>query len=620
MGDRLVLGTAAALAVMAAAALARAQEPPPAPVGEEESGVTSYPASYFAEFRPTTAFDMLGRIPGFTFDGGDSSIRGFAGAAGNVLIDGERPPSRGDSLSSVLGRIPAGNVVRIDIVRGGAAGIDMQGKTVVANVIRRKASGLTGSVLGTATVFDDSGIYYRNENQIQRRAGGRSLDASLTIEGQDLPLRARRIDTAPGGDLLLRGVTHGKGSPRTYTATGAVETPLAGGSLRLNFRAQRQQQHYHTDEVLIFPGGQTLDRFLDHQTSGEVGARYTRKLGSAWSLESVAFQRLFMDINSDRYTTPDFSSRSTTNKRTGESIVNAKLTRSLGPDWTLETGAETAYNFVDTDLGFFLDGQSLDLAGDVTQVDELRGEAFATATWKPRPKLSVEEGLRFEHSVITAEGTAGDARSAFSYPKPRLVISWTPTDAQEVQLRIERTVDQLSFDAFAATASFTTGTFGVGNSHIEPQKNWTLDARYAYRFAKQGSFSIEYTHQEIYDLVSSIVIFIPSIPGGAPAPFNVNVNLPHQSRDIIYLNGALPLDDLGFSGAILTVRQLWRRSDTTDPMTGLHRRIGGDRPFEWNASLTQNLMNGKISWTVSANGAARSRGFSGQQANYNSYD
>jgi hypothetical protein len=177
LGDRRVLGTAAALAVMAAAGLARAQEPPPAPVGEEESGVTSYPASYFAEFRPTTALDMLGRIPGFTFDGGDSSIRGFAGAAGNVLIDGERPPSRGDSLSSVLGRIPAGNVVRIDIVRGGAAGIDMQGKTVVANVIRRKASGLTGSVLGTATVFDDSGIYYRNENQIQRRAGGRSLDA-----------------------------------------------------------------------------------------------------------------------------------------------------------------------------------------------------------------------------------------------------------------------------------------------------------------------------------------------------------------------------------------------------------------------------------------------------------
>jgi hypothetical protein len=621
LGDRKVLAAAVALAVLGVGSLARAQDaaPPPAPA-DEDAGVTSYPAALFAEFRPTTARGMLDLVPGFVFDGGDSSVRGFAGAAGNVLIDGERPPSRGDSLSSILDRIPAEAVLRIDLVRGGAGGIDMQGKTLVANVIRRKSQGLTGSVLAAATVFDDSGIYYRSENQIQRRANGRSLEGSLTIEGQDLPLHNRRIRTAPSGDLLLKGVAAGKGSPRTYTATGAFETPLGGGNLRVNLRAQRQQQHYHQDERLIFPGGETLDRFLDHQTSGEAGARYTRKLGRVWSLEAVAFQRLFADVNSDAYTTPDFASLSTTHKRSGESIANAKLTRSLGPAWTLEAGAETAYNFVDTDLGFFQDGQDLDLAGDVTRVHELRGEAFTTATWKPRPKLSIEAGLRFEHSVITADGTAGEARSAFSYPKPRLVVSWTPTGNQEVQLRIERTVDQLSFDAFAASASFTTGTFGVGNAHIEPQKNWTFDARYAYRFAKQGSFSLEFTHQEIYDLVSSIVVFIPSPGGGPPAPFSFNVNLPHQYRDFVEFDAALPLDDLGIAGGLLTVRQQWRRSQMTDAITGLHRRIGGDRPFEWSVTLSQNILDGRISWSLSANGQAKNRGFTAQQATYGWYD
>ena len=98
------------------------------------TGVLSYDAAFFAEARPNTAYDMIGRLPGFSFtDVG--SARGFAGTAGNVLINGERPTSKTDSLQSVLTRIPAGNVERIDLIRGGAPGIDMQGQTVVANVI-----------------------------------------------------------------------------------------------------------------------------------------------------------------------------------------------------------------------------------------------------------------------------------------------------------------------------------------------------------------------------------------------------------------------------------------------------------------------------------------------------
>src|SRR4051812_35837833 len=57
------------------------------------NGVIPYPAAFFANFRPTSAFDMVGRVPGFSFDGGEQ-VRGFAGSAGNVLIDGERPSAK----------------------------------------------------------------------------------------------------------------------------------------------------------------------------------------------------------------------------------------------------------------------------------------------------------------------------------------------------------------------------------------------------------------------------------------------------------------------------------------------------------------------------------------------
>ena len=89
--------------------------------------------------RPNTAYDMIGRLPGFTFDDGNTA-RGFAGTAGNVLIDGQRPTSKSDDLQSILQRIPASDVDHIEVIRGGAPGIDMQGQTVIANVIRKKGS------------------------------------------------------------------------------------------------------------------------------------------------------------------------------------------------------------------------------------------------------------------------------------------------------------------------------------------------------------------------------------------------------------------------------------------------------------------------------------------------
>ena len=57
----------------------------------DEQGISVYPASFFADSRPATASDMIARLPGFMLDNGLSSARGFAGTAGNILVDGARP-------------------------------------------------------------------------------------------------------------------------------------------------------------------------------------------------------------------------------------------------------------------------------------------------------------------------------------------------------------------------------------------------------------------------------------------------------------------------------------------------------------------------------------------------
>ena len=97
---------------------------------------SNYPASFFSQYQPQNAFDMIDRLPGFSFDRGDNA-RGFGGNAGNVLIDGARPTSKSGGLVGALKRIPAEQVERIEIIRGGVSAGDAAGQSVVANVIKR---------------------------------------------------------------------------------------------------------------------------------------------------------------------------------------------------------------------------------------------------------------------------------------------------------------------------------------------------------------------------------------------------------------------------------------------------------------------------------------------------
>ena len=95
-----------------------------------------YPVSFFSQYTPQNAMQMVNRLPGFSFDGG-SDGRGFGGNAGNVLIDGVRPTSKAGGLKGALQRIPASQVLHIEILRGGVGAGEAAGQSIVANVIKK---------------------------------------------------------------------------------------------------------------------------------------------------------------------------------------------------------------------------------------------------------------------------------------------------------------------------------------------------------------------------------------------------------------------------------------------------------------------------------------------------
>ena len=93
-----------------------AQTPPQAAPAPVEGSHTYVPAD-FAQFAPQTALDMLNRVPGFAIKQ-EEDARGLGQATGNVVINGQRPSSKADTLQTILARIPASRVARVEVGPG----------------------------------------------------------------------------------------------------------------------------------------------------------------------------------------------------------------------------------------------------------------------------------------------------------------------------------------------------------------------------------------------------------------------------------------------------------------------------------------------------------------------
>ena len=120
--------------------------PAPAAAAPQDGRTTVYPASFFTQYAPRTALDIARQVPAFQIDFGNQSIRGFSGAAGNIVINGQRPSSKSESLDQVLAKIPANRVVRVEVGPGDLYGSDYSTRNQVLNIIMSEEGGIDGNV------------------------------------------------------------------------------------------------------------------------------------------------------------------------------------------------------------------------------------------------------------------------------------------------------------------------------------------------------------------------------------------------------------------------------------------------------------------------------------------
>lgn len=596
----------AAAAVPQAAEMAAAA--PPAAV-EPTRGTTAYPPSFFADIRPVSAYDMVTRLPGFTFDKG-ATVRGLSGAGGNVLIDGHPPLAKNDTLEDILRRIPAASVARVEVVRGGAPGIDMEGRSVVANVVRRQAAGFRGAVQPYFDVVYDGrflpGVRFEGQWTLK---GGRTFELSQTFSTGHFPNDeygdgGRVRYTAAGTRLIDSEIDADSHGHRIHT-TGAFASPLLGGQVSLTGSVMFNYgvlELYDNDRIA---GGVEYEKAPNDRGQYEAGLRFTRRLSDKVGLETLLFQQVFIQDQRSHFQAPGLARDFALDRKTYETVGRVQFNIAPVAGMRIEAGAEGAYNRLDSQTALSVNGRPVPLpAGDVL-VEELRGEAILRGTWQATSRLTLEAGARHEYSRVTSAGDVALEKS-LTFLKPRAAATWTPGAGTQVRLRIEREVGQLNFDDFVASPNVaSTGVVVAGNPDLTPLQAWVYEATVERSFWKDGAIVLTYRLFDLTDVVDRAPILGPSGAILADAPGNIGGG----RKTEIQAGLTAPLDRLGLHSAQLKAQVTWRDTRVLDPLTLSNRQISTLHPIDWEVHFSQALPQWRMTWGLDLLGGIRERVF-----------
>lgn len=563
-------------------------------------GRTVFERPFFTRFAPQTAFDIVSRVPGFVLDEGDRGTRGFGAAAGNVVIDGRRPSAKSDTLQTILQRLPADRVARVEFGPGDVFGGEFRGRPQVLNVVTVGGGGLSGSYSAVATRVHRGRMEPAGQGSVLYKTGNHTLTANLAYDNDPRRENGEDFITAlPSGALVERRDKTNIYTTRGPRASGSWEYGADGGTYRLNGQIAREDEPLFQRNFVTRPGQPVRFDTLTqdpHDRTWELGGDATRPLwGGEGKLIALVTRRRFTGLDvltfgalTDRPT----GIRQGVAERSGESILRGTFSRPLGR-WTLEVGGEGAINTLDSDVSlanFAGDAVTpVDLPIDDVAVRERRGEGYVAVTRDLAKTVRTNAVLAYEYSRLTVSGDA-DARRALGFLKPKLSVEWTASKRLRLQGLVERQVGQLDFGDFVSAAEITNERINGGNADLRPERTWHVEGTVQRSVLGDGIAKLVLA----YDRVTAVQDRVPTEDG-----FDAPGNLGTGTRATARLTLDAPLAPFGFAGARLTVDALGRQTRVRDPNDGRDRRFSGESPWFVNAGLRQDLPKRKMAWGVS---------------------
>ena len=550
------------------------------PVADTAQQVVDYPASFFDRYQPNTALEMVRQLPGFQLDDGDGS-RGFASSAGNLLINGRRPSAKQDLPSATLARIPASQVERIELLRGQAQGIDLQGQSVLANVYLRTDIPATyrwelWALRNNAAPFKPGGSISMSD-----RWGEVDFNTGIDVERDTSGWKGTESRYDGNGVLLETGPSDS--AERGYRINSLnlnAATWIGENFVQFNSRLTKNKTTYKRPATSVsqLPGNRIREVFVETTNENfeyELGADAERSLS-----DSLVGKLIVLYIDDDGNSD---SSQVNTDSVLGQTLFRLAVTDTVRKeqitrlefDWVgledhaVQLNLERAYNVLDRGL-VQIDDRGLgpvqvDVPGANSRVEEVRWDLLLQDTWS-LGNLTLDLGLGAEASTLSQTGDAELERD-FTFLKPLAVLGYAPGQGNQTRFRIAREVSQLNLGDFVSAIVLEDDDVATGNPNIRPETTWTAELSHEQRFGREVVIKLTGFHHWITDVLDLL-----PLSSTVEAPGNIG----DGRRWGLELESSFPLEWLGLRGAKIDLSALWQDSIVTDPVTGLDRRLSGD--------------------------------------------
>lgn len=562
---------------------------------------SSYLADFFSQYQPQNAFDMIERLPGFSFDSGDNA-RGFGGNAGNVLIDGARPTAKSGGLVGALKRIPAEQVERIIIIRGGVSAGDAAGQSIVANVIKRKnvTSGTYALKFRRAPHGD---LQPNIEAAISTNLG--QWDGAFDIDiGFRPSFREAVVNRYDAHNRLVASANEErKNLGRFSFANGQLSRDFGDAKLTINGRVgankwENNQFRNNIDHLVIDKSAIDSHWELTQENrfeTAELGVDWVQKIGD-WKWHSLGLGQIKTNDNESNANTSRQELISDTilydkKQYKSEYIIRNTYGYIGNSQFKPEFGVELARNYLDSYQKKIVNAMAIKLPNAVVQVSENRAEIFASFVYSYDAKLSIDGGLTAEFSEIEVTGDAFKEQR-FYFIKPRLGVNYKLSDDMHLVLQAQHVVGQLNFNDFAASSSVEDNRDVSGNSNLKPDQNSELSAEFDWNYSKKGSLKVIVYHDWSKDILEEI-----ELEGGTYGQGNAG----KATSWGIDIELAIPTDGFLDNG-LFEITYDYSDSRFDDNIIGTTRHISDHVPHDVDANFRQDLVEQKLAWGLRYNG------------------
>jgi hypothetical protein len=616
--------TTAGLIAIAVSAQAHAQTPAtassvPAPTTARSSRTTVYDAAFFAQYAPRTAYDIVQRVPGFQLDlgatqsaTGSVDVRGFAGTAGNVVINGARPSTKAETLDVTLQRIPAQQVVRVELGPGDLYGSDYAGKSQVLNIVLSQQAGIDGNITAAAKRWWTGYVNRDVSGSVVIRRGASTFNFSGgTARNKQLEEGFDTLTNVQTGELVeFRRKHNTYFNQDPYLAGNWALERGSADAFHINARWQPSRfDLFQRNRVTPSDAPQHDDNLHQHYRDPviEVGGDVTRPLaGGALKFVALLDRRKRNDrdiyVQRDGLLTDNASVNGgfaqTVEAKRNETLGRVSWTRSNLLGFSFEAGAEASYNTLDDHVDFVSVDENgnripIELPIANATVKEKRGEVYVSVGRTISSALRVDAGVNYEFSTLSVRGDATADRS-LKFLKPNLTLDWKPGGGWHGLLSVRRTVAQLDFYDFISLGDLSARRISGGNADLLPQQTWEFRLTTDHPLFGQGLFKLDLG----YDLVNQLQDRILIVDDHGVA-FDSPGNLGTGRRYFAALTLDAPLSRF-WNGLRAKFTATIQRTRVDDPISGRPRKWSGFYPdWQWELNVRRDV--GRFSYGFDIN-------------------